>query len=85
MGTNSVILFICFMDTSGVLIEAQSFINKATRWREVKRKVPVFGRMKTHYVGYLATTVFEMRHRDMKKRFHVFINKAAKLYPPPSV
>ena len=54
------------------------------QWREIKRKVPVFGRKKAHYVGYLATALFKMKHADVKRRFHVFIKEAANLYPPPS-
>lgn len=54
------------------------------QWREVKRKVPVFGRKKSHFVGYLATAMFKMRHPDVKRRFHIFIKEAATLYPPPS-
>ena len=53
-------------------------------WREFKRKVPVFGRRKRHFVSYLATAMFKMSYADVKKRFHMFINEAAKLYPPPS-
>ena len=53
------------------------------QWRELKRKVPVFGRRKKHFVGYLATVMLKMKYGDLKKRFDVFINEAVKLYPPP--
>ena len=67
-------------------IQAQQHITNTIerQWRELKRKVPVFGRRKAHYVGYLATAMFKMRHSDVKKRFHAFIKEAAKLYPLPS-
>ena len=55
------------------------------QWREIKRTVPVFGRKEAHYVGYLATALFKMKHADVQKRFDVFIKEAAKLYPPPSL
>ena len=54
------------------------------QWRKLKRKVPVFGRRKRQFVDYLATAMFKMSYRDVKKRFHVFLNEAAKLYLPPS-
>lgn len=54
------------------------------QWREVKRRVPMFGRRKHHFVGYLATAMFKMRFPEVKKRFHIFIKEAAKIYPPPS-
>lgn len=54
------------------------------QWRELKRRVPMFGRRKHHFVGYLATAMFKMRFPEVKKRFHVFIKQAAQLYPPPS-
>ena len=54
------------------------------QWRELKRRVPMFGRRNHHFVGYLATAMFKMRFPDVTKRFHVFITQAAKLYPPPS-
>ena len=54
------------------------------QWRELKRKVPLFGRRKRYFVGYLATAMFKLRFAEVKKRFHVFMNEAAKLYPPLS-
>lgn len=53
-------------------------------WREVKQRVPMIGRKKKPFVGYLATSMFKMRFPDSKKRFHVLIKEIAKLYPPPS-
>ena len=38
--------------------------------------MPVFGRRKRHFVGYLAIAMFKMRYADVKKRFHVFLNEA---------
>ena len=54
------------------------------QWRELKRRVPMFGRRKNHFIGYLATAMFKMQFPESNKRFHVFINEAAKLYPPPT-
>ena len=53
------------------------------QWRELWQKVLVFGRKKSHFVGYLATALFKIKFEDSDKRFHVFIKEAAKLYPPP--
>ncbi|KAK3892374.1 hypothetical protein Pcinc_003744 [Petrolisthes cinctipes] len=50
-------------------------------WREVKRKVPLFGRRKKHIVGYLARSMFLMAYEE-DKRFHHFLQEVAALYNP---
>ena len=73
------------MATSELHLEGEGLLKLLMRqWRELKKKVPLFGRRKRHFVGYLATTMFKMSYANVKKRFHVFINEDAKLYPPPS-
>lgn len=52
------------------------------KWRDGKRSVPAFGRRSHHFVGYLATFMFKFHIPDPTKRFHVFMEAAAKLYPP---
>lgn len=51
-------------------------------WSEAKRKVPLYGRRKKHFVGYLARSMFIMTYKDPKKRFHQFLLQAASLYNP---
>ena len=51
-------------------------------WREVKSKVPLYGRKKKHFVGYLARSMFIMAHKDPNKRFHAFLQEVAALYNP---
>ena len=51
-------------------------------WREVKAKVPLYGRRKKHFVGYLARSMFIMAHKDPNKRFHAFLQHTAGLYNP---
>ncbi|KAK3873925.1 hypothetical protein Pcinc_021103 [Petrolisthes cinctipes] len=51
-------------------------------WREAKRKVPLFGRRKKHFVGYLAKTMFVMTFPNSNERFHHFLVEAAALYNP---
>ncbi|KAK3892979.1 hypothetical protein Pcinc_003158 [Petrolisthes cinctipes] len=50
-------------------------------WREVKRKVPLFGRRKKHFVGYLARSMFLMAYKE-DKRFHHFLQEVTALYNP---
>ncbi|KAK3889927.1 hypothetical protein Pcinc_006081 [Petrolisthes cinctipes] len=50
-------------------------------WREVKRKVPLFGRRKKHFVGYLARSMFLMAYEE-DKRCHHFLQEVAALYNP---
>ncbi|XP_042880721.1 uncharacterized protein LOC122258689 [Penaeus japonicus] len=52
------------------------------QWREAKRKVPLCGRRKKHFVGYLSRCMFLMKFEDMNTRFHHFLRAAASLYPP---
>ena len=63
--------------------------NKAThtntierKWREVKSKVPLYGRKKKHFVGYLARSMFIMANKDPNKRFHIVLQEIAALYNP---
>lgn len=51
-------------------------------WREAKTKVPLYGRTKKHFAGYLARSVFIMTHKDPNKRFHHFLKEIAALYNP---
>ena len=51
-------------------------------WREIKSKVPLYGRKKKHFVGYLARSMFMMAYKDPNKRFHAFLEAAAVLYNP---
>lgn len=51
-------------------------------WREVKAKVPLYGRRKKHFVGYLARSMFMLAHKEQDKRFHVFLKEVAELYNP---
>lgn len=51
-------------------------------WREVKAKVPLYGRKKKHFVGYLARSMFIMAYKDPNKRLHAFLQEAAALYNP---
>ncbi|KAK3885599.1 hypothetical protein Pcinc_010191 [Petrolisthes cinctipes] len=50
-------------------------------WREVKLKVPLFGRRKKHFLGYLARSMFVMAFEE-DKRFHQFLLEVASLYNP---
>ncbi|KAK3882920.1 hypothetical protein Pcinc_012737 [Petrolisthes cinctipes] len=50
-------------------------------WREVKLKVPLFGRRKKHFLGYLACSMFVMAFEE-DKRFHQFLLEVAVLYNP---
>ena len=52
------------------------------RWREAKANVPKYGRRKYHFVGYLARAMFLMKHPEANRRFHYFLEAAARLYPP---
>ncbi|KAK3881172.1 hypothetical protein Pcinc_014377 [Petrolisthes cinctipes] len=51
-------------------------------WKEAKRKVPLFGRRKKHFVGYLAKTMFMMTFPNANHRFHHFLVEASALYNP---
>lgn len=51
-------------------------------WREAKKKVPLYGRRKKHFAGYLARSMFIMAIPDPNKRFHIFLQEAASLYNP---
>ena len=51
-------------------------------WREVKNKVPLYGRKKKHFVSYLARSMFIMAHKDPNRRFHGFLQAAASVYKP---
>ena len=51
-------------------------------WREAKSKVPLYGRRKKHFAGYLARSLFMMAHSDPNKRFHTFLQEVAALYNP---
>lgn len=51
-------------------------------WGEAKRKVPLFGRRRKHFAGYLARSLFLMAIPDDNKRFHIFLQEAASLYNP---
>ncbi|KAK3852955.1 hypothetical protein Pcinc_040477 [Petrolisthes cinctipes] len=50
-------------------------------WREVKLKVPLFGRRKKHFLGYLARSMFLMAFEE-EKRFHQFLLEVAALNNP---
>lgn len=59
----------------------KAHINTVERlWREVKSKVPLYGRRKKHFVGYLSRSMFIMAHKDGNKIFHAFLEAAAALY-----
>ena len=51
-------------------------------WREAKSKVPLYGRRKKHFAGYLARSMFLMATPDPNKRLHIFLQEAASLYNP---
>ena len=51
-------------------------------WREAKAKVPLYGRRKKHFAGYLARSMFLMAYKEENKRFHAFLLEAASLYSP---
>ena len=53
-------------------------------WRDTKRRVPLYGRRKKHFVGYLARSMFILAIPDPNKRFHTFLEEAAALYNPYS-
>lgn len=50
-------------------------------WWEVKSTVPLFGRRKEHFLGYLARSMFIMTY-EQDKRFHQFLLEVAELYNP---
>nr|XP_027238992.1 uncharacterized protein LOC113830018 [Penaeus vannamei] len=52
------------------------------QWREAKRKVPLCGRRKKHFAGYLARCMFLMHYQDLNMRLDHFLCAAASLYPP---
>lgn len=54
-------------------------------WRDVRSQVPLYGRRKKHFVGYLARSMFLMAHKRGSKRFHAFLEAAAALYNPAEV
>ena len=63
--------------------------NKATHtnnierlWREAKKKVPLYGRRRKHFAGYLARSMFMMAIPDPNKRLHAFLQEVAALYNP---
>lgn len=63
--------------------DTQAHTNTVERlWRDAKRKVPLCGRRKKHFVGYLARTMFIMHHKDPNTRFHQFMGATAALYNP---
>ena len=74
--STSVTLFICLREVRHFDKGSLSFVDTATQWREVKRTVPVFGREKRDYVGYLATARKMYRY---KEDVHLFVNEATKL------
>ena len=51
-------------------------------WRDTKQRVPLYGRRKKHFVGYLAKSMFILANPDPNKRFHTFLQEAASLYNP---
>lgn len=51
-------------------------------WREIKSKVPLYGRRNKHFLGYLARSMFIMAHQNPNKRFHAFLQETASLYDP---
>ena len=57
-------------------------INIERLWREAKNKVPLYGRRRKHFAGYLARSMFIMAIADPIKRFHVFLQETASLYNP---
>lgn len=56
--------------------------NIEREWREVRARIPRFGRAKQHFAGYLAESIFKRKFPDEGDRFHQFLLHAAKLYPP---
>lgn len=63
--------------------DTQAHTNTVERlWREVKSKVPLFGRRRKHFAGYLARSMFMMAYKNGNKRFHAFLEAAAALYNP---
>lgn len=51
-------------------------------WREAKSKVPLYGRRRKHFAGYLARSMFLMAEKNQNKRFHRFLEEVAALYNP---
>nr|XP_027228456.1 uncharacterized protein LOC113820322 [Penaeus vannamei] len=62
--------------------DTQAHTNTIERqWREAKRKVPLCGRRKKHFAGYLARCMFLMHYQDLNVRLHHFLCAAASLSP----
>lgn len=50
-------------------------------WVEARKLIPKFGRIKDHYLGYLAECLFMKRYPNHIDRLHVFWTYASKLFP----
>ena len=51
-------------------------------WRDIKARVPLYGRRKKNWVGYLARSMFMLTFKEANTRLHHFLLAAAKLYNP---
>lgn len=51
-------------------------------WREVRARIPRYGRKDAHFIGYLAEFMFKRSFPDHTVRLHEFLKAAANLYPP---
>ena len=51
-------------------------------WREVRAKIPRYGRKQKHYSGYLAEFMFKRAFPKHLQRAHEFFKSAESLYPP---
>lgn len=52
-------------------------------WREVRAKIPRYGRSEAHFIGYLSEYMFKRAYPVHTERLHHFFKAAGKLYPPP--
>mgnify|MGYP002224293830 CR=1 FL=1 len=52
------------------------------KWRDVRYTIPVFGRRKTDFTGYLAEHLFK-RNFERDELIHQFFVQAALSFPPP--
>ena len=52
------------------------------KWRDIKSKVPRYGRREGFFIGYLAVAYFKLHFKDTTQRMHVFAKLAGQLYSP---
>ena len=51
-------------------------------WRDIRKELPRFGRIRDHFVGYLAEAHFKCMYPDRATCVHKFLQAIAELYPP---